>query len=65
MFNQIRAAGAFAIALVSVGVNGSHLSDTDGVFTNFKYDEVKFKTQTNCSLDKYPEVSSHINLISL
>ena len=35
----------------------SHLDDIDGLFTNFKYDQVKFKTQTNCSLDKYPEVT--------
>ena len=35
----------------------SHLDDTNGIFSNFKFDQVKFKTQTNCSLDKYPEVS--------
>ena len=35
----------------------SHLDNTEGIFDGFKFDEVKFKTRTNCSLDKYPEVS--------
>ena len=35
----------------------SHLDDVNGVLSNFKFDTVKFKTQTNCSLDKYPGVS--------
>ena len=39
----------------------SHLDDTNGIFSNFKFDQVKFKTQTNCSLDKYPEVSLRQN----
>ena len=48
---------AFALALVGAA-SASHLDNTDGVFDNFEFDLVKFKTQTNCSLDKYPEVSS-------
>ena len=52
------------VALFSGSSNASHLDDTDGVFSNFAFDQVKFKTQTNCSLDKYPEVSSHFNQIS-
>lgn len=35
----------------------SHLDNTDGRFDTFDFDAVKFKTRTNCSLDKYPEVS--------
>ena len=64
MFSKIRSASAFAIAMMTMGdVNASHLDDIDGVFSNFKFDVVKFKTQTNCSLDKYPEVSSHFKTI--
>ena len=61
MFSQTRIAAATTLALAALsGVNASHLDDVDGVFSNFSFDLVKFKTQTNCSLDKYPEVSSHI-----
>ena len=35
----------------------SHLDNIGGIFDTFKFDTVKFKTRTNCSLDKYPEVS--------
>ena len=58
MFSQSRfvAATTMAIAVIN-GVDASHLDDDDGIFTNFSFDVVKFKTQTNCSLDKYPEVS--------
>ena len=42
--------------LLAVPSTASHLDDTNGLFSNFKFDVVKFKTQTNCSLDKYPEV---------
>ena len=48
----------------------SHLDNTDGRFDTFDFDSVKFKTRTNCSLDKYPEVScfaictSYLSLIS-
>ena len=43
--------------MAAVPTSASHLDDTNGVLSNFKYDAIKFKTQTNCSLDKYPEVS--------
>ena len=38
-------------------VTASHLDNIDGIFDSYSFDEVKFKTRTNCSLDKYPEVS--------
>ena len=34
----------------------SHLDNVNGVFDTFTYDSVRFKTQTNCQLDTYPEV---------
>ena len=49
-----------SLALVSLLVSGSaasHLDDTDGFLTGFKFDNVKFKTKTDCSLDKYTTVS--------
>ena len=59
----MKAVAAF-VSLVSLGAHASHLDDNAGVFTNFKYDHVKFKTQTNCQLDTYPEVSRFLlNLI--
>ena len=36
----------------------THLDNTNNVFTDFSYDEVRFKTQTNCQLDTYPEVTN-------
>ena len=39
-------------------VKASHLDNENGVFNTFKYDSIKFKTQTNCQLDTYPEVSN-------
>ena len=51
----MRAVAAF-VSLVGLGAHASHLDDNAGVFTNFKYDHIKFKTQTNCQLDTYPEV---------
>ena len=44
-------------ALTLACVEASHLDNVNGVFDNFSFDEVKFKTRTNCSLDKFPEVS--------
>ena len=37
--------------------SASHLDNTNGIFDSYSFDNVKFKTRTNCSLDKYPEVS--------
>lgn len=37
----------FAIGFVSLA-KASHFDDIDGVFTNYAFDQVKFKTQTNC-----------------
>ena len=48
---------ALALAGGMSSVNASHLDNIDGIFDSFSFDEVKFKTRTNCSLDKYPEVS--------
>lgn len=51
---------AKSIALLSLLASGSaasHLDDTDGMLTNFAFDTVKFKTKTDCSLDKYATVS--------
>ena len=47
----------FALASVFGGAEASHLDNATGVFDTFSFDEVRFKTKTNCSLDKYPEVS--------
>ena len=49
------AASMYALAL---GVaQASHLDNNNGIFDSFSFDKVIFKTRTNCSLDKYPEVS--------
>jgi len=48
---------AFAASLTSA----SHLDNTTGSFDNWSFDEVKFKTRTNCSLDKYPEIRSWLD----
>ena len=47
------------VALVGAAsfAQASHLDNIEGIFDEFKFDEVKFKTRTNCSLDKFPEVS--------
>ena len=36
------------VALCCTGAFASHLDDKEGVFSNFSYDEIRFKTQTNC-----------------
>ena len=54
----MKAVAAF-VSLLGLGAHASHLDDNAGVFSSFKYDHVKFKTQTNCQLDTYPEVSSN------
>ena len=48
---------ASLILMAAIPTSASHLDDTNGILSNFSYDGVKFKTQTNCSLDKYPAVS--------
>ena len=45
--------------------HASHLDNIGGIFDTFKFDTVKFKTRTNCSLDKYPEVSFSNNSESI
>ena len=47
----------FAATFVSLATC-THLDNTNNVFTDYSYDEVRFKTQTNCQLDTYPEVSN-------
>ena len=37
----------------------SHIDDTNGELSNFKYDKVIFRLQKDCSLDKIPDVSYH------
>ena len=59
-----------AVASVFAFAQASHLDNTNGVFDDYSFDEVRFKTRTNCSLDKYPEVSpfpspSHIAFSTL
>ena len=57
MFSQTRFCAVAALSLTLLeGASASHLDDTNGVFSNFSFDQVKFKTQTNCSLDKWPEI---------
>ena len=55
MFSNAKVAAVFAATLGYS--SASHLDNTNGLFDNFSFDLVKFKTRTNCSLDKYPEVS--------
>mmetsp|Transcript_11262 Transcript_11262/g.14216 ORF Transcript_11262/g.14216 Transcript_11262/m.14216 type:complete len:146 (+) Transcript_11262:105-542(+) len=50
-----------ALATAFACVEASHLDNTNGVFDSFSFDEVKFKTRTNCSLDKYPEIRSWLD----
>ena len=50
---------ATILASVLGCASASHLDNSNGVFDNFSFDMVKFKTRTNCSLDKYPEVSCY------
>lgn len=45
------------VTLLAAGTGASHLDDTDGFLTDFKFNNVKFKTKTDCSLDKYTSVS--------
>lgn len=40
-------------------VQGSHFDNKSGIFDTYSYDMVKFKTKTNCALDKFPEVSRY------
>ena len=60
MFNKGIFAGVI-LGCCSFDVSASHLDDTDGVLSNFKFDTVKFKSRTNCSLDQYPEVTKASN----
>ena len=55
MFRLSTGIAAMSVA-ISLG-SASHLDNTNGAFDNYSFDSVKFKTRTNCSLDKYPEVS--------
>ena len=48
-----------AVATAFTCAEASHLDNTNGIFDTYSFDQVKFKTRTNCSLDKYPEVSSN------
>ena len=52
-------------ALALACIEASHLDNVNGVFDNFSFDQVKFKTRTNCSLDKYPEVSHSTTILVL
>jgi hypothetical protein len=45
------------LSLLATGSVASHLDDIDGQLSNFSFDTVKFKTKTDCSLDKYTTVS--------
>ena len=52
---------ASTLAVLAGAASASHLDNGNGMFDSFDFDSVKFKTRTNCSLDKYPEVSHLIN----
>jgi hypothetical protein len=56
MFSFTKSSLAIA-SLLAAGTSASHLDDTDNFLTNFSFDNVKFKTKTDCSLDKYTTVS--------
>ena len=45
-------------ALIATVALASHFDDSKGLFTNHKYDELRFKTKKDCALDNYPEVSN-------
>ena len=51
-------------ALACIEVSASHLDNKNGIFDTYSFDQVKFKSRTNCSLDKYPEVSLVFHLSS-
>merc|ERR1712045_197725 len=59
MFNYSKIA-AFLAMTMTCG-SASHLDNTNGVFDSFSFDAVKFKTRTNCSLDKYPEIRTWLD----
>eukprot|EP00351_Strombidinopsis_sp_SopsisLIS2011_P005881 CAMPEP_0116878574 /NCGR_PEP_ID=MMETSP0463-20121206/10316_1 /TAXON_ID=181622 /ORGANISM="Strombidinopsis sp, Strain SopsisLIS2011" /LENGTH=148 /DNA_ID=CAMNT_0004526915 /DNA_START=46 /DNA_END=492 /DNA_ORIENTATION=- len=40
--------------------NGSHFDDSKGLFTNHKYDEIRFKTKKDCALDNLPEMKKFL-----
>ena len=54
---KLMASIVLALSGAIPNVTASHLDNIDGIFDSYSFDEVKFKTRTNCSLDKYPEVS--------
>ena len=56
MLSYAKSTSLACIAMLAGMSSASHLDDRNGIFSDFTFDMVKFKTQTNCSLDKYPEV---------
>jgi hypothetical protein len=55
---QTLAKASLALAAFAAGAHASHLDDNDGALSGFSFDIVKFKTKTDCSLDKYTTVSN-------
>ena len=56
MFKFTSTMGVLACSFAAA--SASHLDNVGGMFDTYSFDQVKFKTRTNCSLDKYPEVSN-------
>ncbi len=48
---------SMVVMLLSIVV-ASHIDDSKGELTNFKWDKVNFRLKKDCSLDKMPNVST-------
>ena len=49
-----------SLVLLALGlflVSGSHIDDVNGELSNFVFDEVRFRLQKDCALDRIPDVS--------
>ena len=53
----------FTATFVSLAAS-THLDNVNDVFTNFSFDQIRFKTQTNCQLDTYPEVIIRLSFLN-
>jgi hypothetical protein len=51
------AKASFALATLATLGTASHLDDNNHILSEFSFDTVKFKTKTDCQLDKYTSVS--------
>ena len=55
------AKASFALATLAALGSASHLDDNNNILSDFSFDTVKFKTKTDCQLDKYTSVSESID----